>query len=470
MKRNLLAVVFVLAISGFLFSAEMQTDIVYAKRGDRELKLDFITPGGTMRPLLICIHGGGWRAGNKRDFHDVMKGVAANGVAAATVQYRLTDEATWPAQIDDVRAAHKYLVDNAEKLGIDPERIAVTGGSAGGHLALMLGLGPKEQAESLRVRGIVNLFGPAELRDIEKIEHVRELVEALVDGKLEEKAEALSDASPVTIADRTDPPVLTFHGTDDEIVPYEQATILHAALNKSQIPNRLFTMQGTGHGVGKYGDEVNEQLGEFVQVHVKSGTEMPLVAHEDFDSGAGRWRPTEEAAWVPKKKDGRSYFSLIKKKSDYQPKVRSPHNIALLSDVEVSDFVLDVDLRSTNEPYGHQSLCLFFGHQDPSHFYYVHFGRKADAHANSIFLVNDEARVSIATERTDGTDWSRGWHRARIKRDTAAGTIEVFFDDMEKPVMVANDKTFTQGKIGIGSFDDMGDFDSIRLWGKPVTE
>ena len=243
MKRNLLAVVFVLAISGFLFSAEMQTDIVYAKRGDRELKLDFITPGGTMRPLLICIHGGGWRAGNKRDFHDVMKGVAANGVAAATVQYRLTDEATWPAQIDDVRAAHKYLVDNAEKLGIDPERIAVTGGSAGGHLALMLGLGPKEQAESLRVRGIVNLFGPAELRDIEKIEHVRELVEALVDGKLEEKAEALSDASPVTIADRTDPPVLTFHGTDDEIVPYECSTRL-AELGENV---KLVSVKGGSH-------------------------------------------------------------------------------------------------------------------------------------------------------------------------------------------------------------------------------
>ena len=468
--KKMLAAAFVLGVCTVSFGADIEKDITYATEGDRELKLDFISPGGQMRPLLICIHGGGWRGGNKRDYHDVMKTVAEQGIAAATVEYRLTGEATWPAQIEDVSAAHKYLVDYADKYGIDPERIAVTGGSAGGHLALMLGLGPKEDAEALRVRGIVNLFGPSELRDIEKIEHVRELVEDLVGGKLEEKPEALSSASPVTIADRTDPPVLTIHGTDDKIVPYEQATILQSALNKAQVPNRLFTMEGTGHGLGDYGGQVVSQLGAFLNVHLKSSTDLQLITHEDFDHGAGRWRPTEAAAWQTKSKDGRSYYSLIKKKSDYAPKVRSPHNIALLTDVEVSDFVLDVDLRSTNEPYGHQSLCLFFGHQDPSHFYYVHFGRKADAHANSVFLVNDEPRVSIAKERTDGTDWSRGWHRARIKRDTSAGTIEVFFDDMEKPVMVAEDKTFTHGKIGIGSFDDKGDFDSIRLWGKPVND
>ena len=162
----------------------------------------------------------------------------------------------------------------------------------------------------------------------------------------------------------------------------------------------------------------------------------------------------------------RSVYSLVKKRSDYEPKVRSPYNYSLLKDVQVSDFVLDVDLKSTHEPYGHQDLCLFFGYQDASHFYYVHIGRKADAHANSIFLVNDEPRVSIAKERTDGTDWSAGWHRARIKRDSKSGLIEVYFDDMQKPIMKTIDKTFTTGQIGIGSFDDTGDFDAIRLWGR----
>ena len=146
--------------------------------------------------------------------------------------------------------------------------------------------------------------------------------------------------------------------------------------------------------------------------------------------------------------------------------MRSPFNFALLKDVEVTDFVLDVNLRSTNRVYGHQDLCLFFGYQDPGHFYYVHLGRKADAHANSIFLVDGKPRVSIARERTDGTDWSRGWHRARVRRDVQSGRIEVFFDDLEKPVMITENKRFVWGRVGIGSFDDTGSFDVIRLRGR----
>ena len=338
MKQTILAVATLFSLPVGLLGAELQRDITYARYGDREMKLDFMSPGGKMRPLLICIHGGAWRAGSKNSYHGVMKSVVEQGVAAATIQYRLTDEAIWPAQIDDVRAAHKHLVDNADKYGIDPERIAVTGGSAGGHLSLMLGLGPKETGEALRVRGIVNLFGPAELRDIEKIEHVRQIVEGLVGGKLEDKSKALAASSPVTVVDRTDPPVLTFHGTDDKTVPYEQATILHDALEKAQVPNRLFTMKDTAHGLGDYRDQVMRQLGTFIKNHLQGSTDLPLVAHEDFDEESRRWRPTEDAAWKSTTKDGRSYFSLIKKKSDYTPKVRSPHNIALLSDVDVSDF------------------------------------------------------------------------------------------------------------------------------------
>ena len=123
-------------------------------------------------------------------------------------------------------------------------------------------------------------------------------------------------------------------------------------------------------------------------------------------------------------------------------------------------------MRSTQEVYGHQDLCLFFGYQDPSHFYYVHLGREADAHANSIFLVNGEPRVSIAQKRTDGTAWTKDWHHVRIKRDTSKGTNEVYFDDMKKPVMTTTDKHFLHGRVGIGSFDDTGDFDNFRLRGQ----
>ena len=82
-------------------------------------------------------------------------------------------------------------------------------------------------------------------------------------------------------------------------------------------------------------------------------------------------------------------------------------------------------------------------------------------------MVNQAPRVSIASERTDGVAWHRGWHRARIRRELPSGVIEVFFDDMETPIMKATDTTFGKGRIGIGSFDDTGHFDAIRLWAAP---
>jgi|TARA_B100000519_G_scaffold179788_1_gene170863 hypothetical protein len=192
---------------------------------------------------------------------------------------------------------------------------------------------------------------------------------------------------------------------------------------------------------------------------------LPIVATEDFSQSAGNWEPKDPSAWKVVKQGSESFYSMFKD-SSYRPEVRSPVNFALLKDISVSDFVLDVDMRSTQEVYGHQDLCLFFGYQDASHFYYVHLGREADAHANSIFLVNGEPRVSIAQKRTDGTNWSKEWHHVRIKRDIEKGTIAVFFDDMKKPVMTTTDKHFLHGRVGIGSFDDTGDFDNFRLRGQ----
>ena len=193
--------------------------------------------------------------------------------------------------------------------------------------------------------------------------------------------------------------------------------------------------------------------------------DLPVVAKEAFTKGATNWEPKDPAAWKVVKKGTESFYSMFKD-SKYQPEVRSPVNFALLKKVSVSDFVLDVDMRSTQEVYGHQDLCLFFGYQDASHFYYVHLGREADAHANSIFLVNGKPRVSIAQKRTKGTNWTKDWHHVRIKRDTTKGSIEVFFDDMKTPVMTTIDKHFLDGRVGIGSFDDTGDFDNFELRGE----
>jgi hypothetical protein len=139
-------------------------------------------------------------------------------------------------------------------------------------------------------------------------------------------------------------------------------------------------------------------------------------------------------------------------------------NRNLIRDLKVSSFVMDIRFQSTIPTYDHQSLCLFFGYQDDSHLYYVHFGKKADDHANQIFIVNNEARKKISTKTTAGTPWTDGWHRARIVRNADSGEITVYFDDLKTPAMTATDKTFGEGRVGFGSFDDIGNFDDIRIY------
>ena len=192
---------------------------------------------------------------------------------------------------------------------------------------------------------------------------------------------------------------------------------------------------------------------------------LPLVFQEDFESGCERWSPTDPEAWKVIEENGHHAYSLCAE-SKYEPAVRSPKNISLIKGVNVTDFVLEAKLKQTGREYGHRDLCVFFGHGDPTHFYYVHIATKSDEHANSVFIVNGAPRVSVAKERTGGTNWGEGYHTVRVVRNVDSGLIQVFFDDMDKPIMVAEDKTFTSGAIGFGSFDDVGDFDDIRIWGK----
>lgn len=194
----------------------------------------------------------------------------------------------------------------------------------------------------------------------------------------------------------------------------------------------------------------------------------PEVFREDFEKGADRWEPFDKAVWKVKKTDRGNVFSQCEKKSSYKPPHRSPVLIALAKDVAVSDFVLDVKALSTHADYGHRDMCVVFGYQDASHFYYVHFGKQADDHANQIFIVDGAARKKISTKSTDGTAWDEKWHHVRIVRKVEPGSIEVFFDDLKTPVMTATDKKFTHGRIGLGSFDDTGDWDDVILRGNKV--
>ncbi len=192
----------------------------------------------------------------------------------------------------------------------------------------------------------------------------------------------------------------------------------------------------------------------------------PLVYETDFEGTADDWRPTEDETWEIRQEAGRGgTYHQFRKEPSYQPEHRSPHHIAWLDGIEVTSFRLDAKVRSTHPDYGHRDVCLFFGRQDASHFYYVHLAKQGDDHANQIFLVNGAPRTKISLSTTAGTDWDDAWHDVRIVRDAESGRIEVFFDDMTKPVMTAEDKSFTWGAIGLGSFDDTSAWDDIRLYG-----
>jgi hypothetical protein len=204
---------------------------------------------------------------------------------------------------------------------------------------------------------------------------------------------------------------------------------------------------------------------------------LPLLLKEDFEHGFSRWQPTDPA---PSKKLVWKIIEIGEKGnhalrctgiSDYKPKYRSPWSFALLKDVEVTDFELTCRCQETHVDAGpHRDLCFFWGYQDPNHFYYAHLGAKADPHACQIFIVNNADRKMITVDQAKGTPWTEDWHNVKIERTVADGSMKVYFNDMKKPYMTAKDKTFTWGQIGIGTFDDHGNFDDVVLRGKRLEE
>jgi hypothetical protein len=195
---------------------------------------------------------------------------------------------------------------------------------------------------------------------------------------------------------------------------------------------------------------------------------MPLVFADDFEHGVKDWEPTDPDAWKVVAVEGDEVYNQFKM-SDYQPPHRSPHNISLIKGVNVGDFVFKAKVLSTNPNAGaHRDMCIFFNYQDPAHFYYVHLGARPDPHSSQIMIVNDAPRKMITENESPGIPWTDDWHEVMIVRKVEEGTIEIYFDDMEKPKMVAHDKTFPWGRIGIGSFDDHGYWNDVKVYGNLV--
>jgi hypothetical protein len=195
------------------------------------------------------------------------------------------------------------------------------------------------------------------------------------------------------------------------------------------------------------------------------GSKLPLLFEDDFEKGADRWQPSDAAAWKVVKTDkGQQYnqFQLSKVKTPF----RSPFNFSLVKDLKVADFIFEARALSTGKDGDHRDMCVFFGYQDASHFYYVHMAKKTDDRANQIFIVDGADRKKISTKTTPGTPWDDKWHHVKVVRSVADGAIAIYWDDMNTPIMTATDKTFVWGQVGIGSFDDSGHWDDVKVHGK----
>ncbi len=258
-----------------------ENDVVYRKVGDRELRLDIAWPseGSGPFPAVLFIHGGAWRGGDKRDTRQFLAEAARRGYVAISPQYRFCPADTFPAQVHDVKAAVRWLRSHASEYKVDPDHIGAAGFSAGGHLALMLGAaGPESNLEgdvpagapSSRVQAVVNFSGLADLAATDFPPVTRPLVRDFLGGDPGDKPEVAEQASPVTHMTRDDPPVLTFHGTKDPLVPYSQAVKLADTQTAAGVPGRVELMAGAGHGWG--GDEMKRTLDEtfaFFDMHLK---------------------------------------------------------------------------------------------------------------------------------------------------------------------------------------------------------
>jgi len=174
---------------------------------------------------------------------------------------------------------------------------------------------------------------------------------------------------------------------------------------------------------------------------------------------------TDPTAWRIGEDGGKTFLEQHKA-SAYKPTHRSPFNFALIDGKTFGDCIIDVECQQTSKEYGHRDMVFVFGFQDPSKFYYVHIATKADDHANNVFIVKDAPRLKISKESNTGNDWGmNAWKKVRIERKTSDGTIKVFFDDMTMPIMLAEDKSFGPGWVGVGTFDDTGRIADIKIWG-----
>lgn len=248
---------------------DVQENVQYGTGAGEPLTLHLAKPKGLSgkAPCLVVIHGGGWMFGDKKMHLPEIKQAAADGFVAASVGYRFAPKHKFPAQIEDCKCAIRYLRAHADEIGLDPERIAAVGFSAGAHLSMLLGVMDASDGlegdggwagQSSKVQCVVSYFGPTNLtntdinataaREILDEKSIRNILENFVGGKPEEHLDLLKAASPLTYVGAGDAPILMFQGTKDNLVPYDQSFEMVTALSQSGVPGRVELLLGHRHG------------------------------------------------------------------------------------------------------------------------------------------------------------------------------------------------------------------------------
>jgi hypothetical protein len=197
--------------------------------------------------------------------------------------------------------------------------------------------------------------------------------------------------------------------------------------------------------------------------------EFALLAKVDFENGrADGWRPRDPAHWRIAGTEGNKFYELT---APGEPgPVRAPTSWSLLAGLDVSAFELSGRFQCDTDPANNKrDMCVFFGFQDPTHFYYVHFAGSSDDVHNIIGLVNGADRVKINLEPAGQSVFrltDKGWHTFKVTMDASTGEIRAYLDDKTKPILTGRDRTLNYGLVGIGSFDDTGRFDDLELRGE----
>lgn len=262
-------------------TVDFERDLEFANPDGQHLQLNLARPKNAAgrRPAVLCIHGGGFRAGSREGNNGLCLKLAQRGFVAATASYRLAPKYQFPAAVHDVKAAVRWLRANADKYQIDPQRIGVTGDSAGGHLAQFLGVtagvaqfeGDEGNADqSSRVACVVNRYGPSNLlKSYDASVDAAEVLPLFLGGDRETARQRHVLASPLNWVTPAAAPTLLLHGTEDKYVAYEQAIWMRDRLQACGVEVELLTLTGAGHGFkGADAEQAEQALFAFFAKHL----------------------------------------------------------------------------------------------------------------------------------------------------------------------------------------------------------